>query len=160
MGRVSGAYGVRGWLRVRSDCEPAEQLLGYSPWQLKTACGWSSHALQAGRRHGSGLVAKLAAVDDRDQARALIGADIAVARNQLPLLADGEYYWNDLIGLGVVTRHGESLGRVTGLMPTGANDVLVVSGERERLIPFIPEQVVLTVDTEARRIEVDWDPDF
>lgn len=160
MGRVSGAYGVRGWLRVRSDCEPAEQLLGYSPWQLKTACGWSSHALQAGRRHGSGLVAKLAAVDDRDQARALIGADIAVARNQLPLLADGEYYWNDLIGLGVVTRHGESLGRVIGLMPTGANDVLVVSGERERLIPFIPEQVVLTVDTEAQRIEVDWDPDF
>lgn len=160
MGRVSGAYGVRGWLRVRSDCEPAEQLLDYSPWQLKTAAGWRCHALEAGRSHGSGLVAKLASVDDRDEARALVGADIAVARSLLPRLAEGEYYWNDLIGLGVVTRHGRPLGRVTGLMPTGANDVLVVSGERERLIPFIPEQVVLAVSTESGCIEVDWDPDF
>lgn len=160
MGQVRGAYGVRGWLRVRSDCEPAERLLGYSPWQLKTAAGWRSHELEAGRLHGSGLVAKLATVDDREQARALAGAEIAIDRAQLPVLAEGEYYWNDLIGLEVVALNGESLGRVTGLMPTGANDVLVVNGERERLIPFILEQVVLKVDVEARRIEVDWDPEF
>ena len=86
--------------------------------------------------------------------------DIAVDRSQLPVLAEDEYYWNDLIGLGVVTRDGKELGRVSGLMQTGTNDVLVVSGERERLIPFIREQVVLAVDAEARRIEVDWDPDF
>ena len=160
MGRVSGVYGVRGWLRVRSDCEPAEQLLAYSPWQLKTASGWRSHPLEDGKAHGPGLVAKLVAVDDREQARQLVGADIAVDRSQLPALAQDEYYWNDLIGFGVVTRDGEELGRVTGLMQTGANDVLVVNGERERLIPFIREQVVLAVDAEARRIEVDWDPDF
>ena len=65
-----------------------------------------------------------------------------------------------MIGLGVVTRDGQELGQVSGLMQTGTNDVLVVSGERERLIPFIREQVVLAVDAEARRIEVDWDPDF
>ena len=160
MGRVSGVYGVRGWLRVRSDCEPAEQLLAYSPWQLKTATGWRSHLLEDGKAHGPGLVAKLVTVDDREQARELVGADIAVDRSQLPALAQDEYYWNDLIGFGVVTRDGEELGRVTGLMQTGANDVLVVNGERERLIPFIREQVVLAVDAEARRIEVDWDPEF
>ncbi|NIM27681.1 MAG: ribosome maturation factor RimM [Gammaproteobacteria bacterium] len=160
MGRVSGVYGVRGWLRVRSDCEPAEGLLGYSPWQLKTAGGWRSHALEGGRAHGSGLVAKLAEVDDRDQARTLVGADIAVDRSQLAPLADDEYYWSDLIGLEVVTREGTSLGRVTGLMETGANDVLVLSGDRERLVPFIRDQVVVRVDREAGRIEVDWDPDF
>jgi 16S rRNA processing protein RimM len=160
MGRVSGVYGVRGWLRVRSDCEPAEQLLEYSPWQLKTAQGWCSHTLEDGRPHGSGLVAKLATVDDRDAARLLVGADIAVDRSQLPALADDEYYWNDLIGLDVVTQDGTLLGRVTGLMETGANDVLVVSGDRERLVPFIRDRVVLTVDAEARRIEVDWDADF
>ena len=160
IGQVRGAYGVRGWLRVRSDCEPPERLLGYSPWHLNTAAGWRSHVLEAGRRHGSGLVAKLATVDDREQARALAGADIAIDRAQLPALAQGEYYWNDLIGLKVVTRNGEALGRVTGLMPTGANDVLVVSGERERLIPFILDRVVLTVDMAARRVEVDWDPEF
>ncbi len=160
MGRVSGVYGVRGWLRVRSDCEPVEQLLAYSPWQLKTAAGWRSHLLEDGKAHGLGLVTKLATVDDREQARELVGADIAVDRSQLPALAQDEYYWDDLIGLGVITCDGEDLGRVTGLMQTGANDVLVVSGERERLIPFIREQVVLVVDAEARRIEVDWDPDF
>lgn len=160
MGRVSGVYGVRGWLKVRSDCEPPEQLLGYSPWQIETAAGWQSHALESGRAHGAGLVVKLAAVDDRDAARALVGAEIAVRRSQLPALDDGEYYWNDLIGLTVVTRAGEPLGRVRGLMATGANDVLVVDGDRERLVPFIEGRVVLAVDARAGRIEVDWDPDF
>jgi 16S rRNA processing protein RimM len=160
MGRVSGVYGVRGWLRVRSDCEPAERLLEYTPWQLKSTAGWQCHVLEKGRVHGHGLVAKLVDIDDRDQAKALVGRDIAVDRSQLPALAADEYYWNDLIGLGVVTRDGEQLGQVSGLMQTGTNDVLVVSGERERLIPFILEQVVLAVDTRARRIEVDWDPDF
>jgi 16S rRNA processing protein RimM len=160
MGRVSGAFGVRGWLKVRSDCEPVEQLLKYLPWQMKTGTGWRSHVLVDGKIHGQGLVAKLEDIDDRDQARELAGADIAVDRSQLPALAEDEYYWNDLIGLGVVTRDGQELGRVSGLMQTGTNDVLVVSGERERLIPFIREQVVLAVDAEARRIEVDWDPDF
>lgn len=160
MGRVSGVYGVRGWLRVRSDCEPMEQLLEYSPWQMKTATGWRSLALEGGKIHGRGLLVKLAGTDDREQARDLVGSDIAVDRSQLPALAADEYYWNDLIGLGVVTRDGEQLGRVSGLMQTGTNDVLVVSGDRERLIPFIREQVVLAVDAQARRIEVDWDPDF
>ncbi len=160
MGRVSGAFGVRGWVKVRSDCEPVERLLEYSPWQIDTATGWRSHVLVDGKVHGSSLVAKLADIDDRDQARELAGADIAVDRSQLPVLAEDEYYWHDLIGLGVVTRDGNELGRVSGLMQTGTNDVLVVSGERERLIPFIREQVVLAVDAEARRIEVDWDPDF
>ena len=160
MGRVSGVYGVRGWLRVRSDCEPGEQLMAYSPWHLKTATGWCCHVLESGKVHGSGLVAKLAGVDDREQAQELVGADIAVDRGPLPALADDEDYWNDLIGLGVLTRDGEELGRVTGLMQTGSNDVLVVSGDRERLIPFIREQVVLKVDAQARRIEVDWDPEF
>ena len=160
MGRVSGAFGVRGWVKVRSDCEPVERLLEYSPWQMDTATGWRSHVLVDGKVHGSGLVAKLADIDDRDQAQALAGVNIAVDRSQLPVLAEDEYYWNDLIGLGVVTRDGKELGRVSGLMQTGTNDVLVVSGERERLIPFIREQVVLAVDAEAPRIEVDWDPDF
>jgi len=160
VGRVSGVYGVRGWLRVRSDCDPVEQLLEYTPWQMNTAAGWQSHVLEEGKVHGPGLVAKLAHIDDREQARLLVGMDIAVDRSQLPDLAQDEYYWNDMIGLAVVTRTGEPLGRVSGLMQTGTNDVLVVSGERERLIPFIREQVVLAVDAQAGRIEVDWDPDF
>ena len=162
MGQVSGVYGVRGWLRVRSDCEPLEQLLDYSPWQLKTAAGWSSHALEDGKPHGPGLVAKLATVDDRDMARKLVGADIAVERSQLPALAEDEYYWNDLIGLAVVTHKGVGLGQVSRLMRTGANDVLVVKhthdsvDSQERLIPYLPCDTVLRVDLAEAVIEVDW----
>ena len=68
---------------------------------------------------------------------------------------------NHVVGLGKrAGRIGRELGRVTGLMETGANDVLMVSGDRERLIPFIPEQVILRVDDAAGRIAVDWDPEF
>jgi 16S rRNA processing protein RimM len=90
VGRVSGAFGVRGWLKVRSDCEPVEQLLRYSPWQMNTATGWYSHVLVDGKIHGSGLVAKLADIDDRDQARELAGADIVVDRSQLPVM----FWWS------------------------------------------------------------------
>ncbi|MDX1432665.1 MAG: ribosome maturation factor RimM [Gammaproteobacteria bacterium] len=160
VGRVSGVFGVRGWVRVRSHTEPAERLLDYSPWLLEGAGEPRRLAPEQGRPHGEGLVAKLAGIDDRDQAMALVGADISVAREQLPALAEGEYYWVDLIGLEVVNREGRSLGRVADLMATGANDVLRVTGERERLIPFVTHDVVLAVDLAAGRIDVDWDPDF
>ena len=160
VGHVSGVFGVRGWLRVRSYTEPPEQLLRYSPWQLELAGERRALVVEQGRRHAGGLVAKLAGVADRDAACALAGAQISIARSQLPALADGEFYWVDLIGLEVVGRDGKRLGRVTGLMATGANDVLRVAGERERLIPFVLDEVVLAVDLTAGRIEVDWDPDF
>ena len=87
------------------------------------------------------------------------GADVAVHRRQLPAAEAGRYYWVDLIGLSVVNREGIALGTVIALMETGANDVLVVQGERERLIPFVLGRVVLDVDLEAGVIEVDWLPD-
>jgi 16S rRNA processing protein RimM len=160
LGEVSGVYGVRGWLRVRSHTDPVEQILRYGPWQLERSGHRSTHRLEGGRLHGRGVLAKFAGIDDRDQARELVGARISVARAELPELEPGDYYWNDLIGLRVVTRRGDDLGRVTGLMATGANDVLVVEGDSERLIPFIDEDVVLAVDLDAGRIQVDWDPEF
>lgn len=160
VGEVSGVYGVRGWLRVRSHTDPVEQILSYGPWQLEGSGGRCALRLEGGRVHGRAVLAKLAGIDDRDQARGLVGARISVAREALPELEPGEYYWNDLIGLSVVTRRGDDLGTVTGLMATGANDVLVVEGDRQRLVPFIDEDVVLSVDLEAGRIQVDWDPEF
>ncbi len=89
-----------------------------------------------------------------------MGSEIAIARAQLPDAAPGEYYWADLVGLEVVTLEGRHLGRVDHLMETGAHDVLVVKGEQTVLIPYVPEQVVLEVDLEAGRMQVDWDPDY
>jgi 16S rRNA processing protein RimM len=103
---------------------------------------------------------KLEEVNDRDAAAGLAGAEIAVSRSALPSLGGRELYWVDLVGAEVVTREGVSLGRLDHMMATGANDVMVVKGERERLIPFLEDQVVTDVDLAAQRITVDWDPQF
>jgi 16S rRNA processing protein RimM len=113
-----------------------------------------------GRIHGKGLVARVAGCDDRDQAAALVGLEIAVTRDRLPPPKADEFYWIDLEGLEVRTLEGTSLGVVDHLFSTGVNDVLAVVGERERLLPFAWDSVVRSVDFERRLIEVDWDPDF
>ena len=98
--------------------------------------------------------------NDRDQAEALAGAIIAIQREQLPELEDAEFYWADLIGLAVQTQEGVELGHVDHLFETGSNDVVVVKGDRERLIPFVMDQVIQSVDLESRLMVVDWDPEF
>jgi 16S rRNA processing protein RimM len=160
VGRIVGLYGVRGWVKVHSYAAGREQILAYDPWHLRIGGEWCPKRLAAGREHGKGIVVQFEGVVDRDMAAGLVGADIAVHRDQLEPLAPGEYYWIDLIGLRVVTGAGVELGRVDHLLETGANDVLVVHGERERLIPYVPGEVVVKVDLEAGVIEVDWDPDF
>lgn len=160
LGRVIGLYGVRGWVKVYSHTDPPENILRYSPWQLHVGNQWLAVNVTDGRRHGKGLVALLEGWEDREAGRSLLGVQIAVERSQLPALAPDEYYWADLIGLRVVNRNEVELGRVDSLMETGSNDVLVVRDDRERLIPYVPGDVVLDVDLTAGVIRVDWDPDF
>lgn len=160
MGRVSGLYGVRGWVRVFSHTDPRGNIVRYRPWYLKLNDRWQRVDVAAGREHGKSVLAKIEGVDDRDEAAALLGAEIAIDRRQLPEPAPGEYYWVDLEGLSVVTTEGVELGVVDHLMETGANDVLVVRGERERLIPYLPERVVKEIDLENGWMRVDWDPEF
>ena len=161
LGHVSGVYGVRGWVKIYSDTDPRENILSYSPWYLDRGKGWEICEIEQGRRQGKNVVAKFAGCDDRDAAADLLKAVIAVRRDQLQnSLEAGEYYWTDLEGLEVVTTDGTVLGRIDHLFETGANDVLVVKGDRDRLIPYIWDQVVLEVNLEGRRMVVDWDPDF
>jgi len=156
LGRVDGAHGIRGWVRVRSWAERPENLLQYRGWYL----GEAAHPVEviSGRRQGKRLLARLAGVDDRDTAAGLAGAIVRVDRAALPEPAPGEYYWCDLLGLQVVNRDGESLGTVREMMATGANDVMVVAGQRERLLPFVPGRYVEAVELDAGLIRVDWNP--
>ncbi len=159
LGKVTGLYGVRGWVKVYSHTQPRDGILDYNPWLLKTAQGWQSVKRVGGRVHGKGIVVCFDGYQDRDLAATLLGAEIAVRPAQLPDLKD-EVYWRDLVGLRVETTLGVDLGHVDHLFETGANDVVVVKGERERLIPWIPQQVVVDVDLAAGLIQVDWDPEF
>ena len=160
LGRVSGVFGLQGWVKVRSHTSPVTNILDYQPWWLDTQDGWVEVVIEHGQTHGKGLIVKLPGCEDRGQADRFVGKDIAVSRDQLPSTEEDEFYWADLIGLKVNTVEGVSLGQVSRLIETGSNDVLVVKGERERLIPLLWDSVVTQVETEKGYIVVDWDPEF
>ena len=159
MGRVVAPYGVRGWIKVQTLTESVEGLLGYASWWFDQSGDWSNRRLLEGRVHGNGLVARVEGVEDRTEAAKIRGAAIAVPRSELPAPPSGQYYWSDLIGLSVVNQQGESLGQVAEIFSTGAHDVVVVRGDRERLIPFV-EPVLREVDLQSARLVVDWGLDF
>jgi 16S rRNA processing protein RimM len=144
---------------VFSYTQPREAILDYDRWYLKRQGEWQPTAVSEGKRHGKTVIAHLEGVDDRDDAAILVDCDIAVDREAMPDADEGSYYWADLEGLKVVRRDGTELGQVAYLMETGANDVLVVQGESERLIPFVQEKVILGVDLAKGVISVDWDWD-
>lgn len=161
IGRIVGLHGVAGDVKIESFTDPRMQIFRYQPWTLVSAGGDREIAGCRGREQGKGIVASIAEVKDRDQAAGLLGSEIKVRRSVLPAPKPGEYYWADLEGLEVLTIEGTVLGRVSHLIATGANDVMVVrDGERERLLPFVAGQYVRQVDFELGRITVDWDPDF
>ena len=159
LGQVTGLFGVRGWVKVFSYTQPREAILDYDGWLLKHKGEWRAAEVAAGKKHGKTIIVQFAGVDDRDEAAELLGCDIAVERDDMPAPEEGSFYWSDLEGLRVEHLDGSELGRVAGLMETGANDVLVVKGEREQLIPFVAGPIVLDVDLAAGVIRVDWEWD-
>lgn len=160
LGEVVGVHGIAGRLKVHSWTRPPDNLFDYADWQLELDGVTAAARLLEGRRQGRSLLARLEGIDDRDTALSWRGARITVPRMQLPPAGPGEFYWAELEGLEVMTPAGVRLGRVDHLLETGANDVLVVRGEREHLVPYVPDVYVLEVDLERGRMLVDWDPEF
>ena len=160
MGRIVGPFGVHGWLKVKPFTERAHGLAEFPRWLVGTAGGWMEMGLEDFEVHSKGPVAKLSGCDDREGAQALRGCDVAVTREALGEAEEGTLFWVDLVGLEVVDEAGRKLGAVEGLFETGETSVLVVKGGvKERLIPFVPDYVK-AVDREARRITVEWQPDY
>jgi 16S rRNA processing protein RimM len=155
VGRLLGSHGVRGEIKVNSLTEQKENLLDFPNWVLGPEGGpYKSYTLVSGRSNAKGLIVRLGGVEDREAAQAMSGTDIWVSRSQLPQLDDDHYYWNDLIGLMVVTESGEEIGKIQHLFETGANDVISVDYQgEERLIPFT-EEVVLSVDVTTKLVVV------
>lgn len=161
MGCIGAPYGVKGWVHVQSFTEPVGNLLSYKTWYLCKNAQWQEISVKSARIHGNGIIAALEGCDTREAAATWNHAEIGILREALPTLEPGEYYWTDLIGMSVVTKEGECLGKVKDLLETGSNDVLIVKGElKEHLIPYVPQDYILQVDVEARCIHVDWDPEF
>jgi 16S rRNA processing protein RimM len=159
VGHILGSQGIKGWVRVFSNTSPRENIVSYSPWFIEQGSVLNSTAVQ-GRRQGKNVLARLEGIEDRTRADELAGCRIFIDAQQLPRLEAGEYYWSDLVGLSVETLQGDSLGVVTSMMETGADDVMVLTGERERLIPFVIDQIVREVDLDSQRIVVDWSAEY
>ncbi len=166
IGRITSVYGVKGWVKVYSYTDPIDGILGYRNWTLVQDGKRRPVKMTEGRRHGAGIVVQIDGVSDREVARTYCGAEIVVPTADLPDLPAGEFYWHQLEGLVVLTVQGECLGVVHHLMETGSNDVLVVRpssesiDQRERLLPYLPDQVVREIDLASGKLVVDWDPEF
>ncbi len=159
VGHITGVQGLKGWVKVFSDTDPRENIVNYSPWILRAES--SVQTLQVeGRLQGRLVLARLTGIESREAAAELVGNKIYIRPEQLPELAEGEYYWSDLIGMQVESVQAEVLGQVEDMMETGANDVMVVKGDRQRLIPFVIDDIVREIDLVKRLIIVDWQADY
>jgi 16S rRNA processing protein RimM len=159
VGHILGAQGLKGWVRVFSNTSPRDNIVNYSPWIIEQGDELKTLGV-SGRSQGRNVIARLDGCEDRNQAEALAGCRIFINPAQLPRLQQGDYYWSDLIGLKVESLQGQALGVVDSILETGADDVLVLSGDRERLIPFVIGDIVHEVDIDRQRMVVDWLPDY
>lgn len=169
VGKVSSPHGIKGWVKIHSQTEPATNLFTYQPWYLKTKHGVKPTELLEWRAQGKGFVARIKGIEDRTQAEMLCPVSIAIEKSLLPELEEGNYYWHQLQDCRVVSTYNgieADLGLVKKILPTGANDVLVVLGDEnsidqsERLVPYVLGQFVTSIDLEQKIIAVDWDPEF
>ena len=157
IGTIGTAFGIKGWVKVHSHTNPSENMLHYTPWYIETTTGWVDAEVIEKRAHSDAVIAHMKGCDDRDAALRLTHKQIAIKREQLSEPSQDEYYWTDLEGLTVINQHGVCLGTVECLMETGANDVMVIKGEKPCLIPFVLRKTILNVDLMKKCIQVNWD---
>ncbi len=167
LGNLGAPYGIKGWLKVNSFTDDPEGIFDYQPWLLSINGKWVEKEVADWKKHNKGLVVKFADIDDRDDAHQLTNIEVGVDAERLPELSDDEFYWRELIGMRVVTNKGYDMGVIDDLLETGSNDVLVVKanstdafGKQERLIPYIPDQVILDINRDEKTVTIDWDPGF
>ncbi|WP_083023217.1 ribosome maturation factor RimM [Vreelandella lionensis] len=166
LGKLTSPHGIKGWLKVYSYTNPMDSILEYPEWWVRQRENLTRMNVVQGSRQGKGLVVQLKGVGDRTAAEAVAQADILMPKEALPELSDDEYYWHELEGLTVFTQSGERLGQVSYLFEPGANDVMVVRGDndaidkRERLLPFLPDDVIVEISLEYGRMVVDCGPEF
>jgi 16S rRNA processing protein RimM len=160
LGSITGLFGIHGEVKIHSYTKPRENIFSYHPWYLGQGGEWIES--RSHRRHGRGkiLIAVIDGIEDRDEASGLVGADIAVRRGQLPALNEGEYYQTDLIGFEVIDIAGTRIGTLLEIEETGANDILVIIGERRLLIPVVMGEIIKNIDLDKGIIQVNWDPEY
>ncbi|TFH73848.1 ribosome maturation factor RimM [Gammaproteobacteria bacterium LSUCC0112] len=166
LGRIGSPYGVKGWFKLVSHTQPRENILSYKLFTGSLNGVLKALEMDDGKPHGKGLIAHLVGFDTPEDIRQITGMDLMVPLSDLPRLDAGDYYWHQLAGLQVINIAGQLLGRIDCLMETGANDVMVVKpcegsvDKHQRLIPWLPDQVIVEVDPDSDSVKVDWEADY
>lgn len=160
VGRFGRPHGIKGLVTIISFTEPRDNLMQYKHWHARVDNQWQPIDLLHLEMNNKHILASVKGYQEREDVARLTNIDIAIDRTQLPALNPGEYYWHELEGMQVVTKQGDLLGTVIEIMATGANDVLVVVGEKRYLIPYLLDKVIININDSRREITVDWDVDF
>ncbi|MBL4582097.1 MAG: ribosome maturation factor RimM [Gammaproteobacteria bacterium] len=166
LGEIGRVHGLKGWLKLISFTSPIENILDYSLFHAEVGGRTQELELDEHSRLNKALLVHFKGYDDPETARLLTGTELAVANEKLPGLERGEFYWHQLQDLKVVNQIDQVFGRVSHLLETGANDVLVVKADsesiddRERLIPYLMDSVIIEIDLESQTIRVDWEADY
>lgn len=158
LGRIGAPFGVTGWVKVNSFTDPLEGIVEFGSWELVRAGQAERRRVLEWKRAGKAVAVRLEGVDSRDAAQGLTGCEVQVDRSELAPTAEREYYWHDLVGLEARNRDGALLGRVEGVLDMPAHPVLVLAGDRQRLVPLVPQRL-LDVDFDSGRVTLDWHPD-
>ena len=158
VGKIAGAHGIKGWLKIISFTSPPENIVQYSSWIIQKDGKDQVYTVVEGKQNHNKIIVKLRDIDDRTQAEKLKNSEIKIMRSELPNLGDQKYYWSDLEGLKVISIDQESIGIVDSLFETGANDVLVVKGKNNKriLIPFVMDEIIKEVNIDLDYIKVYW----
>ncbi len=160
MGYIKAIVGIHGWVKVHTDTEHVDSLLDYGVWHLGKDQAWQDIEVETGKVANGVLQVKFANIDTPEAAMLLRGSTITIDREDFDTPAENEFYWTDLIGMSVVNREGQNLGKVTSLLETGAHDVLDIRGEwGQKLIPFVSHYVD-AVDHDSNTVTVDWGTDY
>lgn len=160
IGRFGKPHGIKGFVTVHAFTEPRDNILRYTNWHAFINNKWQPIKLLSAEVQNKSIIAQIEGYPERETVARLTNVEIAVHREQLEELESGEYYWHQLIGMNVINSKGESFGKVIEIIPTGSNDVLVIQGEKRHLIPYLPGQFILDINSNKQLITVDWDMDF
>ena len=166
LGKIGKAHGIKGWVKLQSFTAPPENILQYSSLRAELGAETRTLLVDDSKQQSNGLLVHIQGIDDPEAAQTLTGTEVWVHNSELPELEQGDFYWHELENMLVWNTDKQLLGRVSKLLETGANDVLVVTAtsdsidDRERLVPYIKDVVVLEVDIEANRILLNWDATY
>ena len=158
IGKVTGVHGIKGWLKIQSFSSPPENILNYPSWIIANQGLEDFYLIEQGKKLNNKIIVKLEKIDDRTTAEFLINSKIQILRSDLPKLTNESYYWSDLEGLNVLNSEDNMIGKIESLIETGANDVMVISGSKNKrvLIPFVMHEIIKEVNIELNFVKVDW----